>query len=286
MSTCFQFTVKLESVKTKNFGSKRFFFIYLSKVSSRAMHMEEKTTRFLIALYFVLATFCLILWPYNYFCRKEVSCEKYQFSAHQMQKQSDLCRLDEFEGKCVSREKCSDSILKIDVRSNDNDCGDDVNVICCPIASVNYGHCNLQDESDGSCKSRENCAVTTMQIDVRTNDACSDDINIICCPNVNYDADEENYFDSDETDLNHPKILFETSTDSKAPIIQNETTFNNELLNHTDCGRLDLNRIVGGKRAKPADFPFYVALKYEPNSNANGDAKPGFLCGGSLISGL
>ena len=52
-----------------------------------------------------------------------------------------------------------------------------------------------------------------------------------------------------------------------------------------ECGkRVDSANIVGGKRAKPGDFPYMALIGYGTTTNQKGETVTSYNCGGSLIN--
>lgn len=123
--------------------------------------------------------------------------------------------------------------------------------------------CKRPDGTHGICIERKMCADSTQHITERLSsdrdancksDNENDDDDVICCVDHLSDYSES----------------------------VNETELKMKLLNDKKCGVISSNRIFGGEKADPGEFPFFVALKYRSENSSENFS---FTCGGSLISG-
>jgi hypothetical protein len=137
----------------------------------------------------------------------------------------------------------------------------------------------------GKCVQREMCHEPSYQImerdDSEANSGCTEALerNIICCPfdlltpsknkNVLADIEESGKLEMFTSNTN------ETAEDSE--FLKEKK----KLLNHITCGTSSsmVDRIVGGTKAYPGQYRFYVGLMYNVEDSLV------ILCGGSLISG-
>jgi hypothetical protein len=108
----------------------------------------------------------------------------------------------------------------------------------------------INQGTQGKCVKKELCDNDSIQMTVKTDlkmdgNCNSEEANFICCPNN---------------------------------LITNNSK--RKLLNKT-CGTLSIDRIFGGDKAQPKEFPFFAALKYLKETTN----KYTFKCGGSLITG-
>jgi hypothetical protein len=154
--------------------------------------------------------------------------------------------------------------------------------------------CLVGNESKGKCVSREKCSGSAVGINARVNDGC-DDVNKVCCtiPVANIEfASRKNRSPSNA--FLRPKHDHESSLEKHSPfdskihksVNKNHSKSVQKFKNHQSCGLSDQERIHNGRKAAPAEFPFYVTLKYESKSKLNDGNQLRYYCGGSLISGL